>query len=181
MIDISPKGRERLIWTAALLAPLVAVQAARFFEVDTVRVAAAADATETPVQVVRPAPKPSAVQQRALDWLRGRDFSKITDPFASAVVAKAPTNEIHIQPIAEPEPEPPPELREPIPTLELTGVMDGRRGPLASINRKIWRLGDEVVPGWTLEAVDARRKVVTVRSTLGNALELSVKNVPTTP
>jgi hypothetical protein len=59
--------------------------------------------------------------------------------------------------------------------------MDGRRGPLASINRKIWRLGDEVVPGWTLEAVDARRKVVTVRSTLGNALELTVKSVPPTP
>lgn len=181
MIAINPKGRERLIWTAALLAPLVAVQAVRFFEVDTVRTAAAAGTNEMPVQAVLPAPKPSPVQQRAMDWLRALDFSKITDPFASTVVTKAPTNEIHIQPIAEAEPEPPPEQREPIPTLELTGVMDGRRGPLASINRKIWRLGDEVVAGWTLEAVDARRKVVTVRSTLGNALELTVKNVPQTP
>ncbi|MBY0111906.1 MAG: hypothetical protein K2Y21_03730 [Phycisphaerales bacterium] len=181
MISINAKGRERLIWTAALLAPLVAVQVARFFEVETVRSAAAAGVVDTPAPAVRPVARPSAAQQRALDWLRERDFSKVIDPFASAVVARGPVNEIHIQPLAVAEPEPPAELREPIPTLELTGVMDGRRGPLASINRKIWRLGDEVVPGWTLEAVDARRKVVTVRSTLGNALELTVKNVPPTP
>jgi hypothetical protein len=59
--------------------------------------------------------------------------------------------------------------------------MDGQRGPLASINRKIYRLGDEVVAGWTLESVDAREKVVVLRSSLGNMLELRIKPVSAVP
>lgn len=180
MIAINMRGREKLIWTGALLAPLVAVQAARFLEVDPVRQAGAANFAEVVPPQSRPVFKPTAAQERAMQWLARQDFTKITDPFQPQA-AIAPTPEIRVQPIAQAEPEPPAELREPIPVLELTGVMDGRRGPLASINRKIWRLGDEVFPGWTLESVDARRKAVMVRSTLGNALELTVKPTPATP
>lgn len=181
MNTINAKGKERLLWTGALLAPLLAVQVARLFEFETVRSAAASGVVETPTVVVRPEPTIGSAQRLALAWLEKQDYSRVADPFVSSAKTQAEGNEIRIQPMAEVLPEPPVEVREPIPSMELTGVMDGRRGPLASINRKIWRLGDEVAPGWTLESVDARRKVVTVRSTLGNALELTVKTTATTP
>lgn len=177
-MSISYKGRDRLIWLGAVLAPVAAIQVARLFEVEPVRAASAASDIAVSAPAPRPVLKPTATQEKALAWIAKQDRTRVRDPFAPAPVAAAePT--LHVQPMHVSEPEP--EVREIAPAMELTGVMDGQRGPLASINRKIFRLGDEVVPGWTLEAVDAREKYVMVRSAQGNTLELRIKPANATP
>lgn len=172
MISLQPKGRERLIWTGALLAPIMAIQVARLFQVDPVRSAAASVDLPSPMPSPKPAPRTTPAQERAIAWIAQRDRDRIADPFSpvpTPVADQTPPERVASLP------EPDPMHRELAPIMDLTGVMDGQRGPLASINRKIFRLGDEVVPGWTLESVDARQRVVTVRSTDGNALELRIK------
>lgn len=177
-MSISYKGRDRLIWLGAVLAPIAAIQIARLFEVEPVRAASAAADVTVVAPMARPVLKPTAAQEKALAWIAKQDRTRVRDPFAPAPVAAADPV-LHVQPLHVPEPEP--EVREIAPAMELTGVMDGQRGPLASINRKIFRLGDEVAPGWTLESVDAREKSVIVRSALGNTLELRIKPANATP
>lgn len=171
MIPINRKAGDRLLWVGAMIAPILAVQVARMFEAEPVR-SASADQVAISAPAARPMQKPTTAQQRALEWIAGQDLSRLSNPFVPAKPANSPV-------VAQPAPiemvEPELEGRSPPPPMELTGVMDGQRGPLASINRKIFRLGDEVVPGWTLESVDARQKVVVVRSTQGNMLELTIK------
>lgn len=171
-MSISYKSRDRLIWLGAVLAPVFAIQMARLFDVEPVRAASAATDVAVAAPITRPVLKPTASQERALAWIAKQDRTRIRDPFAPAPVASVEPS-LHLQPQSDPEPET--EIREIAPAMDLTGVMDGQRGPLASINRKIFRLGDEVVPGWTLESVDARDKVVVVRSSRGNVLELRIK------
>jgi hypothetical protein len=177
-MSLSYKGRDRLIWLGAVLAPVAAVQVVRLFELEPVRAASAAGDVVLAAPSVRPVAKPTSAQEKALAWIAKQDRTRIRDPFAPAPVA-APEPTVFVQPLDTPESEP--EMREIAPAMELTGVMDGQRGPLASINRKIYRLGDEVVAGWTLESVDAREKIVVLRSSLGNMLELRIKPVSAVP
>ncbi len=70
-----------------------------------------------------------------------------------------------------PQPEQGPEIRE---TIRLTAVMPSARNPLAVINGRPRRIGDEVVPGWTLVAIDGRERTVTVESGLARRIVIDL-------
>jgi hypothetical protein len=56
--------------------------------------------------------------------------------------------------------------------LRLTGFVVGASGRFASINHTFYREGQEVVPGWTLRAVNSSRRQVVIEHEGGTKIEL---------
>ena len=178
MIQLDRRGKDRLAWIGALLAPLAAVQIARQLGSPGPAAAAAApaqtstNAPEAPPGRVDPEPTPaSPAQRRAAAWAESHgptgDLRSPMDHADGAVVKTA-------EPAAAPA-GPDPDPRDDQPELTLSAVMGGEGGSLAAINSHVYRMGDEPAPGWKIAEIDVRERTVTIRHTDGRTMKLTAR------
>lgn len=178
MPSLDSRTRSKLVWIAALLSPFAAVQGVRL-GVAGAGPADAAAATAPGAPPPAPVPVPAAVrapseaQRRALDWIRARD----------------PVADLR-SPMDHPDPEPDrpgpaatPEAPAPADLtprqLTLTGLIGGAdKAPVAAINHRLYRVGDAVSPGWSVAAIDARARSVTLAGPDGRTLRLTPPTPP---
>ena len=83
-----------------------------------------------------------------------------------------------VQPAApEPAPEaaPAPAI-DPLANLKLSGILGNETGGLAAINNRIYKVGDTVRRGLTIQSIDARTNTVILRQSDGSELKLHRKD-----
>lgn len=183
MLNLDSRSKSKMLWIGTLLVPAIAVQVVRFMLGDSGPSAASAatpdPAAVAPVVAATPEQaKPlSPAQAKAVAWLRSRP---------QTLGLRSPMDFADDMPPAEPEEEPTPALAisptaaTPIPTrvpgaLAITAIMSGGvDGAVVSINHKLYRIGDEIVPNWRILAIDARERTVTVQGPEGQSLLLSL-------
>ena len=180
MLNLDQRTKTKAAWVATLLAPLLAVQSVRYLVIGDAHpfAAGAAMQTTTMTPVAMPdAPKPpTSAQAKAAQWLNGRTVAlNLHSPMdrPDPVATPAPT------PIAEPvapiAPAPAPRLDDTPRHLVLTGILGGAgesARSLASINHRIYRVGEEVVTGWRVTSIDSKRRSVTLSHQDGRTLEM---------
>jgi hypothetical protein len=166
MMPLDHERTRKLLWVGAVLSPLLVVQAARLLAPSGAgpSVATAADPTSHPAAgdaAGVPAPAPlSPAQQRALAYIRSLDDH--------------PTVRSPMDGPDEPEPSPVTEPQDPVEApkppsfpsdLRVTAIIGDGDTAAALIASRLRRVGDEVAPGWRVEAIDARgRRVVFIDS-----------------
>jgi hypothetical protein len=169
-------ARRRWIPVAALLAPVLVVQG--FRAVSGWHVQTSSASGPRPADLPVPAPQPAPLQitpdmKRAADWITSRGPIR---------VGRSPMDHVPgIKPIAVPaKPDPEPVLpnavtppNRPETKLVLSAIIGGKTSNMASINGRIYRLGDDVEPGWTIIAIHPRRMVVVLSGPEGQVVELS--------
>lgn len=147
----------RLIPLAGILTPIGAVVLVRLIFAAGPAEAPAAPATFPIIPAAEAAPAtptdpPTPAQITAIDYLRGlTDGGAIHSPMARP---SAPAEE----PVTHAPPPPPPPNYDPSQDLSLSSVVGSAERGIASINGRIYRIGQEVVEGWVLTAVDARSR-----------------------
>ena len=152
---LDSRSKVRLGWVAAAAAPIVAVQAARLLSGGDPGLASAAvpPMVAAPVAIVEPVPQQVVTpeQQRALDWLTARRLEQaaVRSPIEVTVarVADAP------RPSAVEE-------EVPLPKLRLGGIASRGKNVVASINNRLFAVGDEPAEGWTITEIDAEARAV---------------------
>lgn len=167
---LSRRAKTKLGWIAAASGPIVAVQAARFV-LGGGPVGASA-AMPAPSTTVAPAPAAasapialSEAQRRAIQWLS-------SEACLSAAARSpmhrpdAPRPVVRIEPASE-------EPREELPPLRLGGIIQRSTGAVASINNRLFSVGDQPVQGWTVERIDHEDRRVIFRCDDGRAAELT--------
>lgn len=58
----------------------------------------------------------------------------------------------------------------PDPAITVNSIMAGRGGAMATVNRKLRRVGDEVAPGWKVSAIDPEAGTVTIAGPEGREI-----------
>lgn len=166
---IDTRSRIRLGWVAAALAPLVTVQAMRLLmSPGPQAAAAAAPAAETPGS--NPTAQPAAPaaltdeQQRAIQWLAEIEAREAT--------VRSPMNVP--EPPVSTTPAPVMPANEPaMPKLRLGGVVSRGADSVASINSRLFAVGDEPAEGWTIQAIDGAKRAVRLQRIDGKRIELT--------
>jgi hypothetical protein len=98
--------------------------------------------------------------RRWLDQLPHEEVS----PFATvAPVAPAPEHSVEQAPPS-------------VDGFRLGGVFASSKDAVATINGRLYRIGDEVTPGATLESIDARQRKATIRFAGGRTIILTTDN-----
>ena len=185
MLNIDSKTKSKLVWLATLMAPVMAVQAARFVFGGSASPAPAAAAAVQPSVPGPTAAEPekalTAEQLKAKNWLHsqsrtlhGRSPMDRADPtpVEVAMPSAGPST------LDAPPPQTP--VVEGQPTgLALTGMIAGgtEGQSLASINHRVYRVGDTVVGSWKVLRVDTRKRMVTLTGPEGREMSLT----PATP
>lgn len=125
------------------------------------------DAAMTPVLPSRPL---SPAQLKAIAWLRARPGvlnlpcpMDRPDPAPAPAVkdAPAPAPAVAAAPVDD------------TPKLTLTGVLGSGSQSLATIDHRVYKVGAQVVPGWTLAQIDGRKRMVVLVHSDGRRLELT--------
>lgn len=175
---------QNMIAAAALLAPMVMVQGVRLLfgggpDQASAQVAGSnpqADAAQAAIDAQPPAPVVTAKQKAAMEHLKSR-WDQITifkSPFdhllpqTTAVLQPGPTIETGAGTV---EPTPvvvPPEVR----ALSLGALMTNDSGSFAVISGRVRALNEVIMPGWTVTAIDAANRRVTVTSDEGVSVTL---------
>lgn len=180
MPAISSKNKAKALFFATMLAPVLLVQLVRAgLGSSPASAVAATDAGAAASSAPAVPAKPlSQAQQKALSWIAAQPN---TSPLRSPMDRPDP------QPVIVHEPTPPPvePLLAPIvtqpfvmPTFNITGIIgvvssDGIEQALASINHRVYRVGDEVVKGWIVFDIDSRNRTVTLHGPDGRVITLS--------
>ncbi|MDP1660575.1 MAG: hypothetical protein Q8L55_01560 [Phycisphaerales bacterium] len=176
---------QNLIAAAALLAPMVMVQGVRLLfgggpDQASAQVAGSnpqADAAQAAADAQPAAPIVTAKQKAAIEHLTSRrdEITIFKSPFdhllpqATAVLQTGPTIETGPG-VVEPAPvSVPPEVR----ALSLGALMTNESGPFAVISGRVRSLGEVILPGWTVTAIDPTNRRVTVTSDDGVSLTLT--------
>jgi hypothetical protein len=183
-----PRLRQEAVVSAlALLAPVLLVQGVRtIFGAGGPSVSAAAPAaTDQSPEPLAPVVRLTPQQARALDWARQRaGQAPLVSPLQRAQPAPVTTPEPDTarapEPTDAPAPDfqgpqatlPEPQVPEQLTRLRFTGFATLKSGPIAAINGRPHRVGDTVITGWTIEAIDTDKRVVTLRSADGLLVEL---------
>ncbi|MCU0688430.1 MAG: hypothetical protein MUE97_01625 [Phycisphaerales bacterium] len=130
-------------------------------------------------------PKPSNQQRAALDWIAEHRVTTIAPSPLHRAKPAAPSASITSAPTAQPATQPAPQsaaqsaskpdepqVPEALTKLELTGIL--RRGgeALVTISGRQHRLGDTLIPGWTITDVNFTDRRITLTSDLGLAVYL---------
>jgi hypothetical protein len=173
-MSLSPSVRRRLLPIAGLAAPVLALQVAQ----SLLAVGPSSAAGSSPRNYVPPSavPVPPAAkapapltpdQSRALEWLRaaGKGAAVRSPMEAAAPRTPEPVVERTPEPIVETPPTVAVKEPLPVPRVSLTTILnrpDDAGGAIAAINSKIYRVGDQVAPGWTLTAIDRDQWTVTL-------------------
>lgn len=174
---LDTRSKVRLGWIAAALAPVVAVQAVRLLTASGPQSAVAASPSPMPAAAAPTvhAASPATIteeQRRALAWLATiearpgmlRSPMCVTEPPAAA----APTT---IAPVEE----------LPLPTLRLGGVVSRGKDSVASINSRLFAVGDEPAEGWLIQSIDGAKRSVHLRRFDGKRIELTSNGIAELP
>lgn len=184
------RTRRRLLPAAALAAPLLTVLVLR--ALGTGYPASSIGATP-PINAsaAEPAPAPTHTEppratlatraelDRAMAWLRER---------SGVLPARSPMDfEPALAPAAPAAPTPAPEAprasrpTRPAGALSLTSVIANDEGGLAAINGRVFRVLDEVEPGWHIVEIDAKRLAVRLEGPERRRVELTRKGIAEIP
>ncbi len=160
-----PSTRRRMIQIGALVTPVVVVQVARVMlgagpAVAPAATDAGAQGMNSPEMIAAlddPSIQTTDAQQAARQWCASLDFDAMIlspldhpDPVGDEGPVEPGVDPIDLGP-------------ESAPRLVLTAVVAGSNGAVAFIEGRVFRVGDEVAPGWSVESIDARsRRVVIV-------------------
>lgn len=184
------RNRRRLLPAAALAAPILTVLVLR--AMGTGHPASSMGATPpTHPSAAEPAPTQAdgeppraplatrAELDRAMAWLRER---------SGVLPARSPMDfEPAIAPAQTPAPAPVPEAprasrpTRPAGVMNLTSVMANDEGGLAAINGRVYRLLDEVEPGWRIVEIDAKSLAVRLEGPERRRVELTRKGIAEIP
>ena len=183
MLNLDSKTKSKLALMATLLAPVLAVQGVRVgfgrAAAPAGASAAAQPAVASPV-AAEPEKALTAAQSKAKNWLgshtrtlHGRSPMDRADP-TPVEVAAGPSGPSDAEkpasaPVVEGQPK----------GLVVTGMIAGgtERLSLASINHRVYRIGDTVTGSWKVSAIDTRKRLVTLTGPEGLEMGLS----PATP
>ncbi|MDX2147128.1 MAG: hypothetical protein SFZ23_06355 [Planctomycetota bacterium] len=181
--EAKSRARARVWWLAAAILPTLAVQGVRMLGGPVLPSAHAA----RPAAVLTPElPRASTLalredQKAASEWLRSLELDELQDPFRSTLAVPSEAPAASADPL-ETQVQPPPASEaveekdaKALAQLELRGVVGSGPSALASIGDRLHRIGSEVLPSWTLESVDARRRSATLRHAEGRTWTLRVK------
>jgi hypothetical protein len=92
------------------------------------------------------------------------------NPYTRAASQPAPTDTPEAsRPPSQPEPPAPEATASALSRLVLTGLLVNGRTRLAALNHRIYRVGDEVYPGWRVARIDSRTRAVTLVGPDGTA------------
>lgn len=160
-MNISKPGSGRFMPLVGILAPMAAVLAAR--------VLSATGPAEAPAAVPEPASIPAAMLQATPAAPPLTDAQTAAVEYVAALERQAITRSPMMRSAPEPKVEPttetvraapPPE--DPSDDLALLSVLGQGDRAIASISGRVYRLGDEVVEGWRIQAIDVRERRVTL-------------------
>ncbi len=166
MPALSSRTKARVLFFATMLAPIVIVQGARVLLGGT-PVSSASAANADPGLAITPPPAAplTDAQRRAITWIAGQPASL---PLRSPMDRPDPPPIIvHLPITPAPEPAIPQPTQPPAPTFILSAIIGssssgGSEQALASINHRIYRVGDEITRGWRIADIDSRSRTVTV-------------------
>ncbi|MCX5689356.1 MAG: hypothetical protein NTV94_06140 [Planctomycetota bacterium] len=175
---MNKKRRSQLGQTATIAAPVLLILGLRsLFTAGPSDASAAsrADGQPAPIQGEVAAPVRQATpsfthdQQHAIDWRATLNFNT---PLESPMDVRV---EVVLLPTQAPEPVLAPAQApqiNPIEGLVLTGTMGNQNAAIAAISGKVYRIGEEVRPGWKLTSVDVRLGRILLTSESGETAEL---------
>jgi hypothetical protein len=168
--------RKQRLWTAgALLAPVLISMAARGVlqagpRESPAAVAVAAVVPELAAGAAEPVAKAlTGDQVKAARWLAGVERARADRspmlhaeaPAVPAASASAPAAVVVVD--------------ETLPKVTLTAVLSREGREIALLNGRMHRVGDEVLPGWTVESIDSRGVSVTLKSREGRSMVVEAR------
>ncbi|MBL8757956.1 MAG: hypothetical protein JNK35_05950 [Phycisphaerae bacterium] len=185
------RNRRRLLPAAALAAPILTVLVLRALGTGHPASSMGATPPSTNPSAAEPAPPQAdgdppraplatrAELDRAMAWLRDRTGvlpARSPMDFEPAPAPAAPT-------APAPTPEAPRASRptRPAGVMNLTSVMANEEGGLAAINGRVYRLLDEVEPGWRIVEIDAKSLAVRLEGPERRRVELTRKGIAEIP
>ncbi len=170
-MNLSTSARQKVLWVAAAAGPIVAVQAARFALGHGPSSASAAPAQTNPDPAPAATPPGAPLtdaQRRALAWIDEGDWKDaLSRSPMHAPDATRPS------PIVEVDGTP----RIVVPMLRLGGIVSRGSEAIASINNRLFTVGDEPAHGWRIERIDQAARLVLFRGPDGRTVELSGSGV----
>jgi hypothetical protein len=179
MLNFDSRSKSKLLWIGTLLAPVVAVQGLRLLVGGSTSKASAATtpAPAAPPGLVGPMPeasKLSPAQTKAVNWLLSRKQvlgvrSPMDYPDTDVPHPAMQTQTISAPVTAQPAVRPPA-------TMTINALLSGGRvdNTIVSINHKLYHVGDEIVPRWTIHAIDGRNRTVTIDGPEGQSITLKL-------
>lgn len=160
-MNICTPGSGRFMPLVGILAPMAAVLAAR--------VLSATGPAEAPAAELEPTGAPAAMLQATPTAPSLTHEQAAAVEYVAALAQQEITRSPMMRPAPEPEIEPTPETvraappsEDPRDDLTLLSVVGKGDRAIASISGRIYRLGDEVVEGWRIQAIDVRERRVTL-------------------
>lgn len=180
MLKLDQRTKTKAAWVATLLSPLIAVQGVRYLvigEASPVSAGAAVSGGQMMPATAAEAAKPlTAAQTKAAQWLASRTVAlnlrspmDMPDPVAPTPMPE-PVVKVPEAPTPAPKDDDTPHH------LVLTSILGGAgesSRSLASINHRIYRVGDEVAPGWRLSAIDSKKREIVLSNSDGRSLTLT--------
>lgn len=164
------RARRRFITSVALISPIMLVVAGRFaigLNPAESQAALPAEVDTGAVPLVQPM---SAAQRKLVTYLAetAGSLPPLDSPMDQipAPVTSEPVAAVLTPAAVEPDPRPEVQSR-PVTPLFLSGIMAGPEpaSALVMISGKVFRVGQEVTPGWTLTKIDAQSLSITLRGT----------------
>lgn len=152
--------RSRVMPVAGILAPVCAVIAARVLFSAGPSVAPAAEpAVPTQLNLTPTPPASVALTTEQTAALR---YVTQTPPAREVDSPMARPQEPEVEPVRPVQVEPDRPAYDPTQDLELSSVVGAGERAFASINGRIFRLGEQVLEEWTLTSVDVRNRTATL-------------------
>jgi hypothetical protein len=175
-VNLARIKREHLLLLALAAAPAVVVQGLRLTDLTSPRVASATGATPVVAAADSPVGAPSAAQKQAALWIASMDDKPLRDPFIAPATPEPSDDSNTTQVVTAPD-QTGPIATSRVPQFRLTGVIERGQKPLAAINGKVYRVGEEVAPGWTLTSVHGGERSVEIRHADGRLVTVRVQPV----
>lgn len=174
---LSGRAKQQVLWIAAASGPVFAVQAVRLLLGTGPAAAGAAQpdvAAEPPASYAAAGPSAPLddAQHRAIEWIDGGSWRD--------ALARSP---MHRPEGARPAPvvvtDGVPKMV--VPTLRLGGIVTRGSDAIASINNRLFTVGDEPAQGWRIERIELTMRTVVFRGPDGRIVELSASGVRELP
>jgi hypothetical protein len=167
------KQRKLMIEIAAIAGPIIVLACTRLLMTPSSAGAQTiAPAALLPVaQGAGAGPSLNPDQRRAADWVKALDpgeklESPLDHPKPAPVQVKRPVQE----PVVHEAPRAPTE--DPLAGVKLSSTMRSKDGGIASINGKVYRVGDDVRPGCKLITVDTAQNCVEIKTPDGKTVRI---------
>lgn len=186
MINLDSRTKSKLLWVATALAPVLVVQGVRtVFGTSGEPASASAAPTSAAgapavIEAERALTPPQKAAQAWLDSRTGDSVMRSPMDRPEAPVVEQGAAAPRTTPKAAPSGPVSPVITNASPEqLVVGGMLVGGNveNGLASINHRVYRLGDLVTPHWRITGIDTRKRVVTLEGPDGRTVGLS----PPTP